>query len=95
MRILEDTEHRIFLSAMTREEKVCTHIDDEEFGGIKLLPICKSIKRKVNEAIPREAIEEILKESYEALAKAETNNGGCQEIVEIIESIHKHTGVSL
>lgn len=50
MNILNDTEHRIFLSAMSREEKICKRLDDFEDSGIKLFPICKSIQRKVDRA---------------------------------------------
>lgn len=95
MKVLDNKELEIFLSAMRREEEVCTRLDDEEFGGIKLVPICKSIKRKVNDAVPKKAIEEVLKDAYAVLVKAELKGEGCQEVIEIIDSIHKHTGGKL
>lgn len=55
MTILDEREYRIFLSAMSREEKVCRLLDDKDGyqnEGIKLVPICKSIKHKVKSAIP-------------------------------------------
>ena len=55
MTILNEREYRIFLSAMSREEKVCRLLDDKDGyqnEGIKLVPICKSIKHKVKSAIP-------------------------------------------
>lgn len=55
MTILDEREYRIFLSAMSREEKVCRLLDDKDGyqnKGIKLVPICKSIKHKVKSAIP-------------------------------------------
>ena len=51
MNILNDTEHRIFLSAMRREKEICERFDSFNDSGIKLLPICRSIERKVNEAV--------------------------------------------
>lgn len=54
MTILNEREYRIFLSAMSREEKVCRLLDDKDGyqnEGIKLVPICKSIKHKVKSAI--------------------------------------------
>lgn len=55
MTILDEREYRIFLSAMSREEKVCRLLDDKDGyqnKGIKLVPICKSIKHKVKSAVP-------------------------------------------
>ena len=55
MTILNEREYRIFLSAMSREEKVCKLLDDKDGcqnKGIKLVPICKSIKHKIKSAIP-------------------------------------------
>lgn len=51
MNILNDTEHRLFLSAMQREKKVCEQFDNSGDSGIKLLPICRNIERKVDKAI--------------------------------------------
>lgn len=51
MNILNDTEHRLFLSAMQREKKVCEQFDNSGDSGIKLLPICRSIERKVDKAV--------------------------------------------
>lgn len=51
MNILNDTEHRLFLSAMQREKKICAQFDNSGYSGIKLLPICRSIERKVDKAI--------------------------------------------
>lgn len=51
MNILNDTEHRLFLSAMQREKKICEQFDNSDDSGIKLLPICRSIERKVGKAI--------------------------------------------
>lgn len=53
MNILNDSEHRIFLSAMSRERKICSNRDFwDEFGANKLLAICDSIEQKVNDAMP-------------------------------------------
>lgn len=62
MNILNDTEHRIFLSAMQREEDICKKEDDLENSGVKLVPVCESIERKVNEAISLEAYKQVAKE---------------------------------
>lgn len=62
MNILNDTEHRIFLSAMQREEDICKKEDDLEDSGVKLVPVCESIERKVNEAISLEAYKQVAKE---------------------------------
>lgn len=47
---LTDTEQRIFLAAMSREEKVCKEVcaDGE---GIDLVAVCRSIERKVKRAL--------------------------------------------
>lgn len=51
MKILNDSEHRIFLSAMSRERKVCENEDFWDYDGTnKLLDICDSIERKINDA---------------------------------------------
>ncbi len=55
MAILNEREYKIFSAAMSREEKVCKILDDTDSyqnKGIKLVPICKSIKHKVKSAIP-------------------------------------------
>lgn len=49
---LTDTEQRIFLAAMSREEKVCKKVDEEWVSGdeeckISLVHICHEIIRKV------------------------------------------------
>lgn len=51
---LTDQEQRIFLSAMTREEKICKEIDHApdytmkpNTDVVQLVPIVKSIERKV------------------------------------------------
>lgn len=67
MSILNDKEQRIFLSAMRREEKVCKRLDDFEDSGIKLVPICKSIERKVKEAIIKADYENRLKSDMVAM----------------------------
>lgn len=54
MNILNDTEHRIFLSAMAREKEICQKIDGDKIydSTVKMLvPVCESIERKVNRAI--------------------------------------------
>lgn len=54
---LSDKEQRIFLSAMTREEKVCKEIDwkypNREPYEESLMSICRSIERKVKKALWR------------------------------------------
>ena len=45
---LTDKEQRIFLAAMSREEKVCKEVDP---NGDHLLVICREIKRKVKGAL--------------------------------------------
>ena len=55
MSILSKKEYQIFLAAMRREEKVCKILDDTDSSqnkGIKLVPICESIKQKIKYAIP-------------------------------------------
>jgi len=48
---LTDTEQRIFLAAMGREEKVCKQVDDDwrdmDFNVENLVKVCQEIKRKV------------------------------------------------
>ena len=54
MNILNDTEHRIFLSAMAREKEICQKIDGDKIydSTVKMLaPVCESIERKVDRAI--------------------------------------------
>lgn len=51
---LSDTEQRIFLSAMIKEENVCRNIDKMADGGIpsiNLVKVCKSIEKKVKKAL--------------------------------------------
>lgn len=51
--IFTDNEYRIFLSAMSREEKICKKLDEEMKGEdtVDLVPICKSIERKIKLAM--------------------------------------------
>lgn len=52
--MLTDKEYRIFLSAMSREEKICKEVDDKmnrEAYEISLVDICKSIRKKMHDAI--------------------------------------------
>ena len=54
MNILNDTEHRIFLSAMAREKEICQKIDGDKIydSTVKMLvPVCESIESKVDRAI--------------------------------------------
>ena len=54
MNILNDTEHRIFLSAMEREKEICQKIDGDKINDSTakmLVPVCESIERKVDKAI--------------------------------------------
>ena len=54
MNILNDTEHRIFLSAMEREKEICQKIDGDKINDSTakmLVPVCESIERKVDRAI--------------------------------------------
>lgn len=48
---LTDTEQRIFLAAMVREEQVCKKVDKEFRDGEKLVPVCQTIKRKIIRAL--------------------------------------------
>lgn len=55
--IFTDTEHRILLSALSRERKVCEEIDNDKVicSNTKMLvPIVDSIERKINK-IQRES----------------------------------------
>jgi len=47
---LTDTEQRIFLAAMSREEKVCKEVC-KDGDGIDLVLVCHRIERKVKKAI--------------------------------------------
>lgn len=47
---LTDTEQRIFLSAMIREEKICKEVCEED-GDVDLVRICRIIQRKVKKAL--------------------------------------------
>lgn len=44
---LTDKEQRIFLAAMSKEEKVCRKVDKEVDGDINLIHVCHEIERKV------------------------------------------------
>ena len=51
---LTDSEQRIFLSAMSREMRICKQLDNDKVddGTVKKLePIVSSIKRKVKKAL--------------------------------------------
>ena len=51
---LTDPEQRLFLSAISREEKVCKHIDGDKVpdSNVRMLvPLCRSIERKVKEVL--------------------------------------------
>lgn len=49
---LTDTEQRIFLAAMTKEEKVCKEVcADGSDGGVNLVAVCHRIERKVKRAL--------------------------------------------
>lgn len=51
---LTDPEQRLFLSAMTREEKVCKRIDGDKVpdGTVRMLvPLCQNIERKVKKVL--------------------------------------------
>lgn len=53
---LTDSEQRIFLAAMGREEKICKQVDDEcrncrEPYEDSLVSICHEIERKVKDAL--------------------------------------------
>lgn len=53
---LTDIEQRIFLAAISREEKVCEKVDEEltfpkAENYIDLVPVCRSIERKVKKAL--------------------------------------------
>lgn len=52
---LTDTEKRLFLSAVGREEDICKKIDSEkelnDLGVKELAPIVRSIRRKVKKAL--------------------------------------------
>lgn len=51
---LTDSEQRIFLSAMSREERICKELDSEKVDDStvkKLVPIVNSIKRKVKKTL--------------------------------------------
>lgn len=50
---LTDTEQRIFLAAMSREEKICKESGADGDGWIDLVAVCHSIERKVKKALWR------------------------------------------
>ena len=47
---LTDTEKRIFLAAMGREEKICREVCADG-DGVDLVMVCRSIERKVKKAL--------------------------------------------
>ena len=47
---LTDTEQRIFLAAMSREEKACREVCSDG-DGVDLVAVCHRIERKVKEAL--------------------------------------------
>ena len=47
---LTDTEQRIFLAAMGREEKICKEVCADG-DGIDLVAVCHNIERKVKKAL--------------------------------------------
>ena len=50
---LTDDEQRIFLSAMSREEKICKEFDDNIFScyAVSLVRVCHEITRKVKDVL--------------------------------------------
>jgi len=48
---LTDAEQRIFLAAMSREEKIYRQTDEELKGPVNLVRICREIERKVKGAL--------------------------------------------
>ena len=62
MNILNDTEHRLFLSAIEREKRICKEFDKLQDNGMKLLPVCRSIEKKVNDAISKDVLSDIINE---------------------------------
>ena len=52
MALLDVREYQIFQAAMKKEEEACKKLDDFYDKGIKLVPICESIKHKVKSAVP-------------------------------------------
>jgi hypothetical protein len=51
---LTDPEQRLFLSAISREEKLCKRIDEDKVpdGNVRMLvPLCQNIERKVKEVL--------------------------------------------
>lgn len=45
--VFTDEEHRILLSAMSREKTICERIDKEEAGPVSLTELCNSILGKI------------------------------------------------
>ena len=88
MQILNDTEHRIFLSAIQREKKICEELDELPDNGTKLLPVCRSIERKVNDAIPKDVLSDIINEieslptTYAEIQRP--NSVVCRDTVELL-----------
>ena len=54
MKILNDVEHRIFLAAMSREERICREVEKNhpDTNRVDLVKVCKRIVKKVNAAEP-------------------------------------------
>lgn len=52
---LTDIEKRIFLAAMTKEEKVCKEVC-ADVEGVDLVAVCHSIERKVKQALWKEGV---------------------------------------
>ena len=87
MNILNDTEHRLFLSAIEREKRICREFDKLPDNGTKLLPVCRSIEKKVNDAISKDVLSNIIHE-IESLPTTYTeiqrpNSVVCRETVEL------------
>lgn len=96
MKILNDTEHRIFLSAMSREKKICKEIDADNDGtATMLLPVCKSIERKVNNAVPMENIDKMITEidNLQFIHTELEYNGAIKKVIskdDVLEIINKY-----
>ena len=92
MKILNDSEHRIFLSAMSREREICSMREFwDEDGANKLLAICDSIERKVNAVettrhghwIPR-TFEEVMNGDWIVLRDWQGNGFECSHCARLI-----------
>lgn len=71
--ILTPDEYMIFKNAMESEEDKCESIDQlfDNEENIKLVPLCRSIKRKVKDAISKEDLIELLMEIKKRLVYIE------------------------